>query len=62
MPDTPALQAHFGQSGQQQLGCGFPTAHWLALMHAGSGMISKMFASPLRTHDMSKAAELHPEL
>lgn len=31
-------------------------------MHVGSGMITKMLASPLRTHDMSKAAELHPEL
>ena len=62
MPDTPALQAHFGQPGEQQPGCGFPTAHWLALMHAGSGMITKMLASPLRTHDMSKTVELHPEL
>lgn len=62
MPDTPVLQAHFGQPSQQKPGCGFPTAHWLALMHVGSGMITKMLASPLRTHDMSKAAELHPEL
>lgn len=62
MPDTAALQAHFGQPSEQQPGCGFPTAHWLALMHLGSGMITKMLASPLRTHDMSKAAELHPEL
>lgn len=62
MPDTPALQAHFGQPGGQRPGCGFPTAHWLALLHAGSGMITKMLASPLRTHDMSKTAELHPEL
>ena len=62
MPDTPVLQAHFGQPGGQQPGCGFPTAHWLALLHAGSGMITKMLASPLRTHDMSKTVELHPEL
>ncbi len=27
MPDTPQLQAAFGQSGQQKAGCGFPTAH-----------------------------------
>jgi hypothetical protein len=62
MPDTPELQAHFGQPGEQQPGCGFPTAHWLALLHAGSGMITKMLASPLRTHDMSQAVHLHPEL
>jgi hypothetical protein len=62
MPDTPELQAHFGQSGQQKLGCGFPTAHWLALLHVGTGMITKMLAAPLRTHDMSKTTQLHPEL
>jgi hypothetical protein len=62
MPDTPALQAHFGQPGQQRPGCGFPTAHWLVLLHAGTGMIAKMLAAPLRTHDMSGVAQLHPEL
>jgi len=62
MPDTPQLQAHFGQPGQQKRGCGFPTAHWLAMLHAGTGMITKMLASPLRTHEMSKTVELHPEL
>ena len=62
MPDTPELQAHFGQSGMQKPGCGFPTAHWLAMMHAGTGMISTILAGPLRTHDMSSAIQLHPEL
>ncbi len=62
MPDTPELQSHFGQSGKQKPGCGFPTAHWLVLLHAGTGMITKMLASPLRTHDMSKVVGLHPEL
>ncbi len=62
MPDTPQLQAHFGQSGAQKPGCGFPTAHWLVLLHAGTGMITKMLTAPLRTHDMSQTVELHPEL
>jgi len=62
MPDTPELQARFGQPGGQKTGCGFPVAHWLVLMHAGTGMITKMLAAPLRTHDMSKTVELHPEL
>jgi hypothetical protein len=62
MPDTPELQAHFGQPGQQKPGCGFPTAHWLALLHVGTGMITKMLAAPLRTHDLSKTTQLHPEL
>lgn len=62
MPDTPQLQAHFGQSGQQAPSCGFPSAHWLAMVHAGTGMITKMLAAPLRTHDMSETVQLHPEL
>ncbi len=62
MPDTPVLQAHFGQPGAQKPGCGFPVAHWLVLMHASTGMIAKMLASPLRTHELSKTVALHPEL
>ena len=61
-PDVPALQTQFGQPGQQAAGCGFPVAHWLALMHHGSGLILKMLISPLRTHDQSRVAEMHPEL
>ena len=62
MPDTPMLQSHFGQPGGQKPGCGFPTAHWLAMLHLQTGMITAMFTSPLRTHDMAKTSELHPEL
>jgi hypothetical protein len=62
MPDTPALQQHFGQPSGQKEGCGFPVAHWLAMMHAGTGMLTKMLTAPLRTHDMSGVTELHPEL
>ena len=62
MPDTPELRSHFGQSGQQAAGCGFPTAHWLALVHFGSGLFQRVIAGPLRTHDLSGAARLHPEL
>jgi hypothetical protein len=43
-------------------GCGFPVAHMLALFHAGTGMVLKVLSSPLYTHDMTRAAELHPEL
>ena len=62
MPDTPTLQSHFGQPGGQRVGCGFPSAHWLAMMHAGTGMITTMLTAPLRTHDMSHTTQLHPEL
>ncbi len=62
MPDTTALRNHFGQPSGQKPGCGFPVAHWLVLMHMGTGMITKMLASPMRTADMSKTVRLHPEL
>ena len=62
MSDTPELQAAFGQPAGQKPGCGFPVAHWLALMHMGTGMVTAMLTSPMRTHDMKRTSELHPEL
>ncbi len=62
MPDTAALQAHFGQPGAQRAGCGFPVAHLMALFHAGTGMLLEIFAAPLRVHDMSQVAQVHPAL
>jgi hypothetical protein len=62
MPDTDDLRAHFGQSGAQQPGCGFPTAHWLTMFDAASGLLVKQLAAPMRTHDMSQVAQLHSEL
>src|SRR5438309_1739299 len=40
MPDTPALQKHFGQSGKQAEGCGFPGTQVLGLFDLHSGLIS----------------------
>jgi len=62
MPDTQELREHFGQPGGQAAGCGFPTAHWLALVHFGSGLFQKVLTAPLRTHDLNGVTELHPEL
>jgi hypothetical protein len=62
MPDTPSLQEEFGQSGQQKQGCGFPVAHVLALFDARTGLIRHAIASPLRTHDLSKASQTHEQL
>jgi hypothetical protein len=62
MPDTDELREHFGQPGGQAEGCGFPTAHWLALLHFGSGLFQKVLTAALRTHDLNGVAELHPEL
>ena len=62
MPDTPALQEHFGQPGKQLPGCGFPVAHLLALFHAGTGLVVQILAAPLRIHDLSEVVDLHPDL
>jgi len=62
MPDTPELRAYFGQPSGQKEGCGFPAAHTLSLFHYGTGLLLRMLGSPLFRHDLSGAAELHPEL
>ena len=48
MGKAQALQAHFGQPGNQAKGCGFPVADILALFHAGTGLLLEVFAPPLR--------------
>ncbi len=62
MPDTPELQRHFGQPGNQQPGCGFPVAHLLVLFHAGTGLLREILTSPLRSSDMPQVVHLHPAL
>jgi hypothetical protein len=62
MPDAPALQEEFGQSGRQAPGCGFPVAHVLGLFDLHTGLVARMTVSPLRTHDMRHAAGLHPAM
>jgi hypothetical protein len=62
MPDTPELQEAFGQPGSQAPGCGFPTAHLLVSCQLATGYIRKVLAAPLRTHDLSQVAMLHPAL
>jgi hypothetical protein len=62
MPDTTQLREHFGQPSGQAPGCGFPTAHWMALVHFATGLMQKVLAGPLHCHDMSQVAQLHPEL
>jgi hypothetical protein len=62
MPDTPELQDAFGQPGSQAPGCGFPSAHLLVSCQLATGYIRKVLAAPLRTHDMSQVALMHPDL
>ena len=54
MPDTDQLREHFGLPGGQRPGCGFPTAHFLALMHFGSGLFQKVLPGSWKTHDLSQ--------
>jgi hypothetical protein len=54
MPDTPELQRHFGQPGNQRPGCRFLVAHLLVLFHAGTGLLREILIPPLRSHDMSQ--------
>jgi hypothetical protein len=62
MPDTPELQEAYGQPGSQKPGCGFPVMHLLALFDAANGFVLDLVTAPLRTHDMSRAEVVHPEL
>jgi hypothetical protein len=62
MPDTPALQAAFGQSTEQRPGCGFPMAHLLGLFHAGTGLLLKLVIAPLLTHDLAHVQAVHSSL
>ena len=57
MSDVPALLAHFGQPTGQRPGCGFPVAKWVALFDLATGMLLRVTASPLRTHDLSQVSE-----
>src|SRR5262245_16818155 len=56
MPDEPALRARFGQPGNQQPGCGFPVARWLALFDVATGLLLRSSTAPLRSHEMSRCA------
>jgi hypothetical protein len=62
MPDTPVLQAAFGQPTNQAKGCGFPVARVLALFHAGTGRLLKLLSASLRSHEVAQAARTHDEL
>jgi hypothetical protein len=62
MPDTLKLREHFGLPSGQKEGCGFPMAHFVALFHAGTGMVTKVFSGPLFSHDLPGAVKLHSGL
>ena len=62
MADTPELQRRFGQPTEQKPGCGFPSAHLLAMFDAYTGMLVDVLLSSWRMHDVTRVSELHPHL
>lgn len=61
LPDSPELRKHFGCSGRQKAGCGYPTMHLLLLTGPG-GVALRAICSPLRTGDMTHACQTHEAL
>ena len=62
MPDVAALQAYFGQPGNQAKGCGFPVAHILALFHAGTGCCWRFSGRRCGRHDLAGVGGILPLL
>lgn len=62
MPDTPGLQAAFGQPSGQAPGCGFPVAHLLIQFAAATGYAVRTVVAPFRTGDLTHAALTHDAL
>ena len=58
MPDTPELQAAFGQPGGQARGCGFPVAKVVALFCWASGAVLEAAIGPLRMSELRLWREL----
>jgi hypothetical protein len=58
MPDTPDLQAAFGQPGRQAPGCGFPVAKVVALFCWASGAVLEAAIGPLRMSELRLWREL----
>ena len=62
MPDTPDLQAAFGQPGGQAPGCGFPVAKVVALFCWASGAVLEAAIGPLKMSELRLWRALWPVL
>lgn len=62
MPDTPELQAFFGQSSTQRTGCGFPVARTLVLFDWYSSLLLDFIPAPLDTGEAVLAALAHTSM
>jgi hypothetical protein len=62
MPDTPDLQAAFGQPTGQARGCGFPKAKIVAMFCWASGAVLEAVIGPLRMSELRLWRTLWPAL
>lgn len=62
MPDTPSLQARFGQPTGAKPGCGFPVMHTLWLFDMATGLVIDVVINRWNTHDLADASKLHRHL
>ena len=61
-PDTPELQAAFGQPSGQAKGCGFPVAKVVALFCWASGAVVEAVVGPYRMSELALWRSLWPRL
>jgi hypothetical protein len=62
MPDTPELQAAFGQPDRQKKGCGFPVAKLVAMFYWASGAVLDVAMGPYRSSELSLWHQLWDQL
>jgi DDE family transposase len=62
MPDVPELAKRFGYPPGQAEGCGFPVAHWLAVVHSTTGLVLRAIVSRVCSADLPSVPEAHQEL
>jgi hypothetical protein len=62
MPDTPELQAAFGQPGSQAPGCGFPVANVVALFCWASGAVLEVAIGSYHLSELALWRTLWPHL
>lgn len=62
MPDTPELQAEFGQPDGQKKGCGFPVARIVAMFCWATGAVPDVAIGPYRSSELTLVRQLWSHL
>jgi len=62
MPDTPELQAEFGQPDGQKPGCGFPVARIVAMFCWATGAVIDVVMGPYRSSELTLVGHLWAHL